>query len=356
MCSRCGRAHGPTGGALHNAVAQLTPALVVQCAGDLDVALAALYLRAIAQDARRRRRFLAARCGEAAHAHSDVRHRAICVACGCACGRRGRPGAGRGGRQRRQRHRAPLSTLLTRPASLSGSGAQQSACYAYTMRHANAHPSFRGAKSPRQSPQDVSGSGSRRVRDRIAPLTSQAFRRRSSVAVGGALSTGGHKVARLATQAAAPWHTSGGPHRQRVDLARHRFRTSALDPAALRCPLARTWKRGKPVVITTSHVTAATHATQRKTEPCASAHTRTARPKPLFSRQKLVRRRARQHTCQSSRQRARGRARHHSRRTRLMVLDTLGGAATPPAGAAHGRFRSGAPQRAHRLMTMPETA
>ena len=37
------------GGALHVAVAQLTPSLVVLFAGDLDVALAALYVRATAQ-------------------------------------------------------------------------------------------------------------------------------------------------------------------------------------------------------------------------------------------------------------------------------------------------------------------
>jgi hypothetical protein len=150
MCSRCGREHGPTGGALHNAVAQLTPALVVQCAGDLDVALAALYLRAIAQDARRRHRYLVARFGEAAHAHKDARHRGKCAADGCASCRRGRPGAGREGRQRRQRRRALLSTLLTRPTSLSGSGAQLCACYAHTVSHRCAHPSFRVAKSARQ--------------------------------------------------------------------------------------------------------------------------------------------------------------------------------------------------------------
>ena len=169
------------GGALHNAVAQLTPALVVQCAGDLDVALAALYVRATAQDARQMHCSRAARCGEAAHAHSDVRRRGICAACGCASGRRGRPGAGRGGRQRGQRRRAPLSILLTRPASLSGSSAQQCACYAYTVCHECAHPSFRGAKSARQSPQGVSRSGFHRVRDRIAPLTSQVNRPRHTL-------------------------------------------------------------------------------------------------------------------------------------------------------------------------------
>jgi hypothetical protein len=190
---------------------------------------------------------------------------------------------------------------LTRPASLSGSRAQQCACYAYSVCHVCAHTSFRGAKSARQSPQDVSGSGSRRVRDRIAPLISQAFRRRSFVAVGGALSTCGHKAARLATQTAAPWQASGSPHRQRVELARHRFRTSAFDPAAWRCPLARTWKRGKPVEVTTSHVTAATHAPQRQNRAMRfSAHKNCATNAAVVSPEAGRKARKTQHTCQSS--------------------------------------------------------